>query len=248
MKKEGKELEVIEPSTPGTPASSMASVIQYGIKEQIGAEQLEKMMELQERYEANEARKAYHFAMAAFKANPPKINKDAHVNYKSQKTGQVTDYKHATLANVTDTINTSLSKQGLSSAWIQDQKDSGISVTCKITHIMGHSESTTLTAAPDTSGGKNSIQAVGSTVTYLQRYTLLSLTGLATHESDDDGQGSEAEYITEKQLATIDDFIDSLDVNIAKFKSYMSVDELEKILASDYKKAIIALKAKEKKK
>lgn len=240
---ETKELQKVE----STPASSMMSVVQYAIKEQVGVEQLEKLMALQERHEANEARKAYHVAMAEFKANPPKIEKDAHVNFKSKKTGQVTDYKHATLANVTDTINASLSKHGLSSAWIQSQKDSGISITCKITHIMGHSESTTLSCSADESGGKNKIQAIGSTVTYLQRYTLLALTGLATHEADDDGNGSEAQYITEKQLATIDDFIDSLDVDVAKFKKFMGIDDLEKILASDYNKAIKALKAKEKK-
>ena len=111
---------------------------------------------------------------------------------------------------------------------------------------MGHSESTTLEAAADQSGGKNAIQAIGSTVTYLERYTLLALTGLATHE-DDDGAGSEAEYINEEQMMTINEFIESTKADFAKFKKYMGVDEIDKILAPDYKKAIAALKAKEKK-
>jgi hypothetical protein len=54
---------------------------------------------------------------------------------------------------------------------------------------MGHSERTPLEASPDASGGKNGIQAVGSTVTYLQRYTLLSATGMAVQDQDDDGRG-----------------------------------------------------------
>ncbi len=208
-------------------------------------DKIEKMMELQERYEKREAEKAYNQAMAAFKASPPKINKDAHVNFKL-KTGGVTDYKHSTLGNVTEKINSELSKYGLSSAWSTSQ-EKGIAVTCKITHIMGHSESTTLEAAPDVSGGKNAIQAIGSTVTYLERYTLLSLTGLATEEMDDDGAGSEAEYITEEQMATINEWIESTKADFAKFKKYMGVDDLDKILAKDYNKALNALKRKEKK-
>jgi hypothetical protein len=55
---------------------------------------------------------------------------------------------------------------------------------------MGHSEEgAVLEGAPDTSGSKNSIQAVGSTVSYLERYTLLAATGLAAKDQDDDGRG-----------------------------------------------------------
>ena len=85
----------------------------------------------------NEARKAYHVAMTAFKANPPQIDKDAHVSYSTSK-GR-TDYKHATLANVTNKINAALSEHGLSAAWQTEQDEKGIAVTCKITHVLGHS-------------------------------------------------------------------------------------------------------------
>ena len=206
-------------------------------------DKVEKMMELQERHEANDARKAYVAAMAAFKADPPKIDKDASVKY-----GQ-TAYKHATLGNVADKINKGLSKQGLSAAWQTEQKEKAIVVTCKITHILGHSESTTLEAGADTSGAKNSIQAIGSTITYLQRYTLLSLAGLATEEMDDDGAGTEAEYITADQMATINEWIEAIGGDcLQNFKKYIGVDELDKILLQDFKKAITALKNTDKKK
>ncbi len=137
---------------------------------------------------ANEAKKAYVVAMAAFKANPPKILKDKNVNYPTSK--GTTDYHHATLGNVTTCINTTLSEHGLTASWVTSQDNGAVKVTCKITHIMGHSEETSLTAPPDSTGSKNAIQAIGSTVTYLQRYTLLALTGLATYE-DDDGAGAD---------------------------------------------------------
>lgn len=146
---------------------------------------LKELLDVQERWEAIEAKKAYTQAMAAFKENPPEILKDKKVHYETSKGS--TDYKHATLHNVTSKINSELSKHGLTASWLTSQDNGFIKVTCKITHIMGHSEETCLSAPPDNTGSKNAIQAIASTVTYLERYTLLALTGLATADQDDDG-------------------------------------------------------------
>lgn len=145
---------------------------------------LKELLDLNERWEASQAKKAYVVAMSAFKENPPEILKDKTVKYGN------TGYKHASLYNVTTKINTELSKQGLTAAWVTSQDNGSVKVTCKITHIMGHAEETCLAAPPDATGSKNDIQAIGSTVTYLQRYTLLALTGLATADQDDDGAGA----------------------------------------------------------
>ena len=149
---------------------------------------LKELLDLQERWDATQAKKAYVQAMSDFKTNPPEIEKDKAVQYHTQK-GDV-DYKHATLHNVTTKINTELSKHGLTASWVTSQENGSIKVTCKITHVMGHSEQTCLSAPPDATGSKNPIQAIGSTVTYLQRYTLLALTGLATYNQDVDGAGA----------------------------------------------------------
>lgn len=168
----------------GTPSQLLAMAVEKGAS----IETLEKLMALQERFEANEARKAYHKAMAAFKADPPTIVKSKAVNF-ATKAGGRTSYRHADLAEAVNAIGEALSKHGLSAAWKTEQKaeTNNVTVTCEITHVLGHSESTPLTAPPDTSGTKNSIQAIASTVTYLERYTLLAITGLAAGETDDDG-------------------------------------------------------------
>lgn len=149
------------------------------------------MLELQKDWEANEARKAYVQAMADFKRNPPDILKRKQVGY-ANKDGSFVGYLHATLGDVTTAIMQALAEHGISHRWDTKQEGSRIVVTCILTHKLGHSESTTLEGAPDDSGKKNRIQQVASTVTYLQRYTLLAATGLATKDiEDDDGLGSE---------------------------------------------------------
>ncbi len=203
---------------------------------------LEKMMDLQERFDKNEAKKAYTIAMAAFKANPPKIDKDKSVSFKQTK------YNHASLGNVTEKINKSLAEHGLTAAWTPNQDQDGITITCTITHKMGYSESASLTAGADNSGAKNNIQALGSTISYLQRYTILSLTGLATHDQDDDGVKSETvKCLSEKQCIEIREIIESIDgLTEVAFLKMAGCETVEEIHAVNFDKAKIALKQRAK--
>ena len=170
--------------------------------------QLEKLMDLQMRWEADQARKAYVSAMAAFKADPPKLHKNKQVSFGTSK-GR-TEYKHATLDHVSERIGEALARHGLHHRWNVDQSDI-IRVTCVIQHEQGHSESVAMSGAPDTSGTKNSIQATGSTVTYLQRYTLLAATGIAVDSGDDDGHGA-TPTITAEQASELSGMCEQADV------------------------------------
>lgn len=149
---------------------------------------LDKMLDLQIKWEANEARKAFVAAMAAFKAEPMEILKRKLVSFKTRD-GDETSYMHAELSDVTDTVVPAMGKHGLSHRWDIQQQGGQITVICTITHALGHSEAVSMTAAPDASGKKNAIQQVASTTTYLQRYTLLAATGMATKGMDNDGRG-----------------------------------------------------------
>lgn len=189
----------IEPprSTSQALATNPARLLEMAISGNASMETLERLMALNERWEANEARKAYVAAMAAFKAEPMEILKRKLVEFKTRD-GDVTSYHHAELSDVTDTVVPIMGKHGLSHRWDVTQKGNEITVSCAITHALGHIESVSMTAMPDASGKKNAIQQVASTVTYLQRYTLLALTGMATKGMDDDGRTSE-EILPEDQ-------------------------------------------------
>jgi len=180
-----KNVQVIQPqNTAITPMVMLHMAVQQGAD----IDKLEKLMALQERYEKNEATKAFNQAMGEFKALGITVSKDSRVSYTTDK--GTTEYVHASLGNVCNVLGPAMAKYGLSYRWSTNQGEGGrIKVTCIISHRLGHSESVSLESGPDTSGGKNNIQAIGSTVQYLQRYTLLAATGTAT-EYDDDGRGS----------------------------------------------------------
>ena len=229
-----------EVATRETADSSPAALMLKAMDGKMDLDKLAQFMALQEKWEANQARKAYTQAMSDFKKNPPEIEKDSHVEYRTDK--GITKYNHASLGNVTAKINTALGACGLSAAWTTEQTEKGVSVTCKITHVLGHFETTMLTAACDSSGGKNAIQALGSTISYLERYTILALTGLATHEMDNDAQG-EVEYITDAQVSTIVDLLNDKEISDKRLLKYLEAESVEVILACDYQKAVAAIKA-----
>jgi hypothetical protein len=151
-------------------------------------EKLRALMDMQKELEDRQARQAYVKAMAAFKADPPRIFKDKSVSFGQGKAS----YSHARLGEICRVVIGALAQHGLSHAWSLSQDKGTIRVTCTVTHEQGHHESVVMEAPPDDSPGKNPIQKIASTKTYLERYTLLAITGLAA-EDDDDGRAAESE-------------------------------------------------------
>ena len=182
-------VEVMPPPTPETElavvALQPAQLVALALEQKADPETLERLLALQERWQAGQARMAYVAAMAAFKAEVPSIlPKDTKVDFSTSK-GR-TRYSFASLGSIIGRITEALARNGLSLSWQTDQGEgTRISVTCHVTHVEGHRESVTLVGPPDDWGGKNCFQMIGSTVSYLERYTLLAALGLSTSDQHD---------------------------------------------------------------
>lgn len=164
-------------------------MIYLAVSQGADIEKIRALMELKREWEADEAKKAFHYAMAQFKKNTPEIFKDKHVNYETSK-GKV-DYWHTSLDQLANKCSVAMAPFGLSFTWDLEPLEGGnmIKVSCIVSHEAGYSKATWLPGAPDQSGGKNNIQAVGSTVKYLERYTLEAALGIASKDPlDDDGR------------------------------------------------------------
>lgn len=204
-----------------TALSSADNLLAIAVQRGASLDELERLMALKERHEANEARKAYVDDMARAKANAPTITKNKEVSFTTQK--GTTSYSHATLGNVVAQIVPWLGAHGFSHAWDTKQIDNGrVEVTCTLTHRLGHKESVTQNAGKDDSGTKNNIQAMGSAITYLQRYTLLAITGLATDDQDDDGRDADPDAPKPETIEQMRERV------ISAVKMAQSLDELNK--------------------
>jgi hypothetical protein len=158
-------------------------LLQMAVQQGADLDKLERLMALQERWEATEARKAYDTAFAAFKAEAVVIVKNRRVT-----AGPLAGKSYAELFSVVNAITPALSRHGLSSSWkITKDEPQWLEVTCTIKHVAGHTESVSMGGPPDVGGAKNAIQARASTVSYLERYTLKAITGLSEQDDDDNG-------------------------------------------------------------
>lgn len=229
------------------PDPFMAMIERAAANPDFDMDKLDRLLAAKKEHEANEARKAFIVAMAAFKAEAPVILKNKSVGYESKKSDSKTSYRHATLDYIDQKIAPVLSKHGLAHSWKTEQVPGGIIVvTCFLTHIMGHTEKVTLQGSPDQSGSKNNIQAIGSTVTYLQRYTLLTITGMATADQDTDGAQT-VEFITDEQKQEIIALMKATKSDTANFLAYMGIEDVDHLPAWKFNEAIAALKKKQAK-
>lgn len=177
-----------QPGRAITPAGSPAEVMMMMIGKGASLDQIEKMMDLQERHEKREAEKAYNAAFASFKAEAVRVLKNRAVT-----DGPLRGKSYAELHSVVDAVTPALSKHGLSASWklTRDEKE-WIEVTCTLKHVGGHSESVSMGGPPDAGGAKNAIQARASTITYLERYTLKAICGISEGGDDTDGNSRNA--------------------------------------------------------
>lgn len=182
-------VESLPEPTPRQPQSDtgslMAIINRAAAMENFDVDKLEKLLAVKERWDANEARKAFSEAFAAFKSEAVTIVKGTTVT-----DGPLKGKKHANLFDVVIAVTPALCIHGLSMSWklTRDEKD-WIEITCVLRHVGGHSESVSMGSAPDTGPGRNAIQARASAKSYLERYTATAILGLAAKDADDDGNG-----------------------------------------------------------
>lgn len=214
MKDKNKSTEVAVVTT------SPANLLELAVKKGANIEELKGLMDLQDRWNAQQAKKAYYLSMSKFQKDCPPILKT--------KAGYDNRYYYAPLDQIIKVIKNPLFKNQLTYRWEQEEKDSKILVTCIITHVDGHSEQTTLESVPDTSGGKNAIQSKGSTVQYLRRYTLESVLGIATSSIDNDGgKPDKKPKVTEQPKISKDKSKELLDKAKIIIDEYTEVKDLQ---------------------
>lgn len=202
-----------------------------------GMEMIDKFMDMQERWDMRNARKAFDEAVSAAKQEIPAIQRNA--------TGH-NSKRYADFSAIATVVDPILGRHGLSYRFRTVQADGKISVTCVLSHKAGHSEETTLVGPADSSGNKNAIQAIGSTLTYLQRYSLVQMLGLAAASDDDGRAAANGEAISDKQSDDLRDLMDSVGADKAKFLKFFKIESITDLPAKRYQEAVTMLNAKQR--
>lgn len=238
------KIERIEPLPPQ--AVTPMEMIDRAISSGANVETLEKLLALQERWEANQGRKAFDHAIAAAKAKLPAIVKNQTANR-----GNAGSYRYEDLAQIAAQIDPVLSEFGLSYRFRTETDGAKIKVSCIVSHREGYSETTTLESGADTSGAKNPIQAMGSAVTYLQRYTLKAALGLAAAKDDDSNvkPKPKSEPMSQEDFTILRERIDAQGVDAAQVEDFLAkkfgVDALHELTRDQQQAALSMIRKRE---
>lgn len=190
-------------TAPDNPMQLLSQAVTAGVD----PDALEKLMALQERWQAVQARKAYAVAMSAAQRDMPTIPKNG---WNPQ-----TKSKFEKMEDIVRLITPVYTKHGLSLSFDQQkaEQEKGVRVVCYITHKDGHETTRFLEAGIDDAGmqgtkNKTNVQGTGSTISYLRRYLMKMTFNLDT---GDDNDGNEPEKtITENEAIELEEMLGTI--------------------------------------
>ena len=155
--------------------------------------------------------------------------------------------KYALWADILEACSPHMLQHGFGISFRQKTMPDGkIEVTGILSHREGHHETNSIALMHDSTGSKNAVQAVGSSLSYGMRYMGIMLLGIASKQGDDNGKAAGApETISDEQVVRLQTLIANVGANKDKFLEHMKVSTLEAMPASRFDYAVAALKQKE---
>jgi hypothetical protein len=200
MKKQDKEIVVQENIVVAQTNQSVDSFITLALSNNAPIETLERLFALHKEVEAEKAKSAYVQALANFQRNCPVIEKKKKV---MNKDGQSVRYTFAPLDVIVEQIKEVLGNNGLSYTWTVENKDVAMTANAKVTHIQGHSETSSFTIPIDMDGYMTAPQKYASAQTFAKRYALCNVLGISTGDEDTDATTVNNEKVAKSDKAKI---------------------------------------------
>ena len=185
------------------PADPMVSMIERIASDpNSDLSKLERMLEMKEKIDAQNAKAAFDAAFSRASAQFPDI--PLRGENKHQKT------RYALLKDILSGVRPILSAHGLALSFSTEVDKDFVTVTAELSHEGGHSKRNSIPLPRDTGAGRNAVQAVGSSQTYGQRYTAQAILGLSLgDDTEDDGEGATGvQTISADQFTELRDLIE----------------------------------------
>lgn len=203
----------------------------------VDVEKLERLLNMQERILSKKAEIAFNAAFAEMQSEMPEITQHGEIKV----SGQVRS-KYAKFEDINEAVKPVLQKHGFAITFKTHTEKDSVTVTGILMHRDGHRESTDMMLEADTSGSKNGVQSIGSSVSYAKRYVLSALLNITTRGEDDNGARGKTEYITEEQVIELKRLATETKSSIPKLCKYYKIDKIENLPASLYESTVTAFK------
>lgn len=190
-------------------------------------DKLERLLVMQERILSRDAMIAFNSDMAAMQAELPTVVEDGKGHNNA---------KYATLEQINKTIRPALQRYGFAVTFKTTQEQGVVHITAVLSHRQGHCQESTITVPNDTSGNKNTVQAIGSSVSYGKRYAMCALLNIST--GDDDGEAADvSELVSAIADLSAADSMESLQATFSMhYTSFSEVSDRKRLVAAKDKR------------
>jgi len=172
-------------------AGGLLAVIERAARDpSVDIDKMERLLAMQERVQEGRAKQAFTEAKIAMRPELPEVTMKGHIIIRDKQTNAITqDTPFARFEDIHDAVVPVLSRHGFDLKFRNGlSADGKVQVTTILTHIDGHEETTDFVLPHDSSGSKNSVQAVGSSTSYGKRYGTLAILNIKVAGEDDDGE------------------------------------------------------------
>jgi len=178
--REHKEIQVSEPRE----ITQVETFISQAIANNVPVETMEKLLAMRKELKQERAKELFDESMSGFQGECPIIKKGKDGG---KTKGGMVAYRYAPLDSIVRQTKDLIKKHGFSYS-IQTQTGEGkVSVTCKVKHVAGHSEESSVEVPLGANTGiMSSSQVVASALTFAKRYAFSNAFGILTSDDDDD--------------------------------------------------------------
>lgn len=246
MTTQTKQQELVEPEGGGQVVGFLQVIDKAASNPDVDAEKLHRILDAQERVLERNARMAFNRDLASVSGELPNITERGTIEHSGKVISRYARWDE----DINPVIKPILANHGFNLRFRTGRAEDGsLAVTAVLAHREGHSEETTIYLPADTSGSKNSVQAVGSSTSYGKRYTASALLNLTTGGLDDDGQSAEGNTtVTEEQVQEIEALLEKDGGDSARFfdwvRDNIGVSNLEDLNQQGYERIVAMLKGR----
>ncbi len=221
-----------------------ADLVKLAIEKDLDVDKLEKLIELQERVTARNARIEFFGALKAFQDEVPDLVRNKEANIVTGPGGKY-GYTYASLDGIQKTVRPYLHQNGLSYSWTtEDSTPQVLNVVCVLRHVDGHETKSVFPVPTDTKAAMSAAQKTGAALTYGQRMSLVSVLGIAATDDVDGADQTDQSYISSGQVEELNDLITASKADSKKFLAFMGAEHMGDILQRDFARAVSALAKK----
>ena len=243
-------LENVSAPPPANVDQNPVSLLEQALAKGVSTEQLQQFMDLQERYEANEARKAFASAMVRCQKDMPAIEAEAWNKH--------TESYYARLEHINAGITPIYTRCGFSISFSEGTASipEMIRTNCIVRHKFGHTETHFVDMPLDLAGSqgttnKTKIQAKKSSFQYACR-TLVCMIFNLTVGKDVDGNAPEEpiNYISKRRIEQLEQVIsaqdDSFRPRVMEWLKGKGIESLEAIQIESFDACLKSIKSSAK--